>query len=46
MSELPEDMNEMLLTSKNNIMTTGKITMSSSYTPSSSEDLTDKKYVD
>lgn len=46
MSELPEDMNEMLLTSKNNIMTTGKITMNSSYTPSSPEDLTDKKYVD
>lgn len=46
MSELPKDMNEMLLTSKNNIMTTGKITMNSSYTPSSSGDLTDKKYVD
>lgn len=46
MSELPEDMNEMLLTSKNNIMTTGKITMSSSYAPFSSGDLTDKKYVD
>lgn len=46
MSELPEDMNEMLLTSKNNIMTTGKITMSSSYIPFSSGDLTDKKYVD
>lgn len=46
MSELPEDMNEMLLTSKNNIMTTGKITMGSSYTPSRSGDLTDKKYVD
>lgn len=46
MSELPKDMNEMLLTSKNNIMTTGKITMNNSYTPSSPEDLTDKKYVD
>lgn len=46
MSELPKNMNEMLLTSKNNIMTTGKITMSNSYTPSSSGDLTNKKYVD
>lgn len=45
-SELPKDMNEMLLTSKNNIMTTGKITMNSTYTPSNSGDLTDKKYVD
>jgi hypothetical protein len=39
-------MNEMLLTSKNNIMTTGKITMNSTYTPSNTGDLTDKKYVD
>ena len=45
-SKLPKDMNEMLLTSKNNIMTTGKITMNSTYTPSNTGDLTDKKYVD
>lgn len=45
-SELPKDINEMLLTSKNNIMTTGKITMNSTYTPSNTGDLTDKKYVD
>lgn len=46
MNELPKDMNEMLLTSKNNIMTTGKITMDSTYTPSATGDLTNKKYVD
>lgn len=46
MNELPKDMNEMLLTSKNNNMTTGKITMNSAYTPSNTGDLTDKKYVD
>lgn len=46
MNELPKDMNEMLLTSKNNNMTTGKITMNNTYTPSNTGDLTDKKYVD
>lgn len=46
MNELPENMNEILLTSKNNIMTTGKITMDSTYTPSATGDLTNKKYVD
>lgn len=47
LAQLPEDMNELLRTTKNNIMSTNsKITMDSSYSPIATGDITTKKYVD
>lgn len=47
LAQLPENMNELLRTTKNNIMSTNsKITMDSSYSPIATGDVTTKKYVD